>query len=114
MSLVLSYFLRLQKMGKNLIFHSNLHNFMVSTSISEISKSKNKTCRAQTKDLLNPSKEARMISPGKRLKNFCPTLELTIEFVKNPDTLTTPERIPVATFSDLLVNFLTLKFANTI
>lgn len=87
---------------------------MLSTSISQISKSKNKTCRAQAKDLLNPSKEARMISPGKRLKNFCPTLELTIELVKNPDTLTTPERIPVATFSDLLVNFLTLKFANTL
>ena len=69
----------------------------------------NKIKFMRRKNLLNPSKEARTISPGRRLKNFLPTLEFTIELVKNPDTLTTPERIPVATFSDILVNFLTLK-----
>ena len=63
----------------------------------------------ETKDSLNPSKEARTISPGRRLKNFLPTVELTIELVKNPDTLTTPESIPFATFSDIFVSFFTLK-----
>lgn len=63
----------------------------------------------EIKDSLNPSNEARTISPGRRLKNFWPTLELTIELVKNPDTLTTPERIPAATSSDIFVNFLTLN-----
>ena len=38
-----------------------------------------------------------------------PTLEFTIELVKNPDTFTTPERITVATSSDIFVSFLTLK-----
>lgn len=59
-------------------------------------------------DSLNPSKEARTISPGRRLKNFFPIEEFTMELVKNPDTLTTPERIPRATFSVVFVNFLTL------
>ena len=59
--------------------------------------------------VLNPSKDARTISPGRRLKNFLPTVEFTIELVKNPETFTTPERIPVATFSDIFVNFLTLN-----
>uniref|UniRef100_A0A2P2J9N4 Uncharacterized protein n=1 Tax=Rhizophora mucronata TaxID=61149 RepID=A0A2P2J9N4_RHIMU len=59
-------------------------------------------------NLLNPSKEARTISPGNRLKNFLPALEFTIELVKNPETFTTPERIRTATFSDIFVNFLTL------
>lgn len=61
--------------------------------------------------LLNPSKEARTISPGRRLKNFLPTVEFTIELVKNPDTLTTPERIPRATSSDIFVSFFTLKMS---
>ena len=56
-------------------------------------------------NILNPSNEARTISPGNRLKNFLPTFEFTIELVKNPETLTTPERTPVATFSDIFVNF---------
>lgn len=60
-------------------------------------------------NILNPSNEARTISPGNRLKNFLPTFEFTIELVKNPETLTTPERTPVATFSDIFVSFLTLK-----
>ena len=59
-------------------------------------------------NILNPSMVARTISPGRRLKNFFPALELTTELVKNPDTLTTPESTPVATFSDIIVNFLTL------
>lgn len=62
-------------------------------------------------DLLNPSKEARRISPGNRLKNFFPALEFTIELVTSPETLTTPERIPVATFSDILVNLFTLEIS---
>lgn len=63
--------------------------------------------------LQNPSKEARTISPGMRLKNFLPTAEFTIELVKNPDTLMTPERIPRATFSDIFVSFLTLQNVET-
>lgn len=65
-------------------------------------------------DLLNPSKEASTISPGRRLKNFLPALEFTIEPVMKPDTFTTPERIPVATSSDIFVSFLTLKKFNRI
>lgn len=56
----------------------------------------------------NPSKVARTTSPGRRLKNFFPTLELAIEFVMNPVTLTTPERILVVAFLDMFVIFLTL------
>lgn len=62
----------------------------------------------EMKDILNPSKDARTISPGRRLKNFLPTVEFVIELVKNPETFKTPERIPEATFSDLFVIFLTL------
>lgn len=56
----------------------------------------------------NPSNEARTISPGRRLKNFCPTLEFATVLVKKPETFTTPESIPVATFSDIFVICLTL------
>ena len=67
------------------------------------------TKQLRTNHLLNPSKEARTISPGIRLKNFLPTLEFTIGLVKNPETFTTPVRIPRATPSDIFVNFLTLQ-----
>lgn len=66
----------------------------------------------ERKYILNPSKEARMISPGRRLKNFCPTLEFATELVKNPETFTTPDSNPVATDSDIFVNFLTLQILN--
>jgi hypothetical protein len=59
-------------------------------------------------NILNPSKDASTISPGRRPKNFLPTFEFTTELVKNPETLTTPERTPVATFSVTLVTLLTL------
>lgn len=58
--------------------------------------------------LLNPSRDARMISPGKRPKNFFPAFEFATEPVMNPETLTTPERTPVATFSVICVTLLTL------
>lgn len=61
-------------------------------------------------NLLNPSKDARTTSPGRRLKNFWPALEFTNEPVKKSDTSTTPERIPDITFSDIIVIFLTLNF----
>jgi hypothetical protein len=48
------------------------------------------------------------ISPGSRLKNFFPAFELAIELVKWPVTFTTPDSIPVATFSDIFVTFLAL------
>lgn len=59
-------------------------------------------------NLLKPSRVASTISPGRRLKNFFPTLEFTIELVKKPDTFTTPDRTPFATFSDIFVSVLTL------
>jgi hypothetical protein len=61
--------------------------------------------------LLNPSKEARITSPGNRLKNFLPALEFTIGLVTDPETLTTPERIPTATFSDIFVKFFALQIS---
>ena len=62
--------------------------------------------------LLNPSRDARMISPGKRPKNFFPAFELATELVMSPETLTTPERTPVATFSVICVTLLTLLHRN--
>lgn len=59
-------------------------------------------------NILNPSRDASKISPGRRPKNFLPTFEFAMELVKNPETLTTPERTPVATFSVILVTLLTL------
>ena len=50
-------------------------------------------------NILNPYREASTISPSRRPKNFLPTLEFATEPVKNPETLTTPERTLVATFS---------------
>lgn len=50
-----------------------------------------------------------MISPGRSLKNLFPGTEFTIALVKNPDTFTTPESSPVATFSDIFVIFFTLN-----
>lgn len=65
-------------------------------------------------NLLNPSKEASTISPGRRLKNFLPALEFATELAKNPETLTTPESIPFAIFSDIFVNFFTLELFQTL
>lgn len=59
-------------------------------------------------NILNPSRDARTISPGSRLKNFLPTFEFVTELVRNPVTLTTPERTPFATFSVILLTLLTL------
>jgi len=59
-------------------------------------------------DILNPSNDASITSPGRKLKNFFPAFEFTTEPVKIPDTFTTPERKPVATFSVILVTLLTL------
>lgn len=59
-------------------------------------------------DILNPSNDARTTSPGRSLKNFFPAFEFATELVKNPETFTTPERTPLATFSVILVTFLTL------
>ena len=56
----------------------------------------------------NPSREARTISPGRRLKNFFPGLEFTTELVTNPATFNAPDKTPVATFSDIFVTFFTL------
>lgn len=50
-----------------------------------------------------------MTSPGRSPKNFLPTFEFTTELVKKPETFTTPERIPVATFSDIFVTLFTLE-----
>lgn len=60
-------------------------------------------------NILNPSREARTISPGRKPKNFLPTLEFATEPVKNPETFTTPERTPVATFSVTNVTLSTLQ-----
>lgn len=59
-------------------------------------------------NILNPSRDARTISPGRRLKNFLPAFVLATELVKNPETFTTPERTPVATFSVIFVTLLAL------
>lgn len=59
--------------------------------------------------VLNPSREARTTSPGKRPKNFLPTFELATELVMNPETFTTPDRTPMATFSVTFVTLLTLQ-----
>lgn len=58
--------------------------------------------------LLNPSRDARIISPGKRPRNFFPAFEFATEPVIYPETLTTPERTPVATFSVICVTLLAL------
>ena len=64
-------------------------------------------------DVLNPSRDARTISPGRRPKNFLPTFEFATELVKNPDTFNTPQRSPFATFSVIFVILLTLHaYAN--
>lgn len=64
---------------------------------------------AKRRDLLNPSRVARTISPGRRLKNFFPALVFARDLVKNPETFTAPDRTPTATFSVIFVTLLTLK-----
>lgn len=63
----------------------------------------------KTGNILNPSREASTISPGRRPKNFLPAFEFATLLVKISDTFTTPERTPLATFSVLFVILLTLQ-----
>lgn len=59
--------------------------------------------------ILNPSREAKTISPGNKPKNFFPIFEFAMEPVKNPVTFTAPERTPDATFSVIFVTLFTLR-----
>ena len=70
--------------------------------------------RKRELNILKPSKEAKMISPGRMLKNFLPTFEFTTVPVIVSDTFITPDRMPVATSSDIFVIFFTLIIITTI